>query len=218
MRRASFAATSRRSCIADAVALHQRVRVLAEGELLGLGDGVLERAGLQIGRQALVIPGDGGVGREEELVGEVVAAVERCRLEVEDRRDQDDAVEVEALLPEPARETGGARRAVALAGQELRRGPAAVARRPEANEFADRLDVRVDAVKLVRVAERNGAAVAGRDRIDEDEIGDVEDAALVVDGAIRRLARRGLRRRRKRLASGRTRPCAARPTTSRGRR
>src|SRR5205823_5712361 len=76
---------------------------------------------LQVGREFFVIPGDCGVGREEEYVGQVVAFGEARRLEIHDGRDEDDAVEGDAVFDEVARKTGGARRAVRFADEEERR-------------------------------------------------------------------------------------------------
>src|SRR6185436_3901331 len=60
----------------DLVAFHQRGRVFAEGETLRFGDDGFDAGLLQIGGQALVIPGGCRVCRQEEDVRQVVSAVE----------------------------------------------------------------------------------------------------------------------------------------------
>jgi len=45
----------------------------------------------------LVIPGDGGVRGQIEDIGQIVARVEFRRLEIQDRGNQDDTVEVHAV-------------------------------------------------------------------------------------------------------------------------
>src|SRR5204862_1871704 len=156
--------------VGEIVAFHQCRRVFAEGELFGLrgdyGDG--ER--LQNGGKALVIPRRRAVRRQEDDVRKIVAGVESRGAEVEDRRDQHDSVEIEALIVQPAGEAGRARRAVALACEKLRRAPARIARGDEADYAAHRLDVRFEAVELLRVVERNGAAESRRHGLAEHEI------------------------------------------------
>src|SRR5204863_1471112 len=92
----------------------------------------------------------------------------------------------EALIVQPAGEAGRARRAVALACEKLRRAAARIARGDEADYAAHRLDVRFEAVELLRVVERNGAAESRRHGIDEHEIADIEQRRLVVDELVRR--------------------------------
>ena len=132
-----------------------------------------------------MVPRDGGVGRQKQLVGQVIAALEGRRLEIENRGDQDDAVRIDALLLQPSRKAGRSSRAVTFTREKFRRAPSTIARHPEANELADRFDIRFDAVEFARVFERNRSAESGRHRIDEDEIGDVEQRIVVVDEAIR---------------------------------
>jgi hypothetical protein len=85
-----------------------------------------------------------------------------------------------------------ARRAVALAGQELRARPTLVARRVQADELGHPLDVVVDAVELVVVLTLGRAAVAGGHRIDEHDVGEVEPRVGVVDQCVRRRRRPAL--------------------------
>ena len=138
-------------------AFHQRQGVLAAGERFHLAQGGLQ-VGLQLGRQALVVPGGGGVGGQEQDVGQVVARPEARRLEVQDGRDEHDPVQVHAVaLLQVAGKPGRPRGAVALADQELGRVPALVARGVQADEIAHRLDVLLEAVELARFFARHGA-------------------------------------------------------------
>ena len=82
---------------------------------------------LEVVGQLLVIPRRGRVGGQEEDVRQVVRPPELERLEVEHRGDQDDAVERDPLVGEVARQARRAGRAVALADEVKRRGPASVA-------------------------------------------------------------------------------------------
>src|SRR5207248_11601623 len=124
----------------------------------------------QVGWELLVIPGDGRVGREEEDVGQVVAAGEARRLEVQDGRDEDDAVEGDAVLDEVAGKPRRARRPVTLADEEERRSPALVARQVEADELADRLEVALESEILAPQLRLRRAAVARAHRVYEDEV------------------------------------------------
>src|SRR5205823_1128968 len=104
-----------------AIAFRQRRQVLAERELPRGVDRLLQIAG-EIGRQLLVIPRGRRVGLEVRRVGDVVLRREQQVLERERRRNQRDAVQLDAvpvlqLLREPRRSN----RAVALADQVFRR-------------------------------------------------------------------------------------------------
>ena len=106
---------------------------------------------------------------------------------IEDHRDQDDAVERDALLSEITSQTGGSRGSIAFAGEIERRGPAAVFDEVGANDFAHRLDVFLDPVELLLEFGRVCARVAGADRIEEEKITPVEPGEIVVDQVVRRL-------------------------------
>ena len=112
------------------------------------------------------------------------------RAEIQHARQQHDPVQIHALLVlQIAGEVGGAGGAVAFAGQELGRCPAAMARSVEPDELAHRLHVAIHAVELPRVVPRRGTAVAGGDRVDEDQVRDVQDRVFVVHQLIRRRRR-----------------------------
>ena len=115
------------------------------------------------------------------------------------------------------RQSGGTKHAVTLAANVFRRKPSLVPRGPELNELAHRLDVRRFAEKLLGLALLGRPTEAGGHRIDEHQIGDVQDRELVVHQA----ERRRLRQRRFRsisLASAPARPDAATPMPSPDRR
>ena len=131
------------------VPLRERGRIVGRGELLDLVEDGAKGLRLQVGGELLVVPGRGRVRRKEERVGKVVSLREPGRLEVEDRRHEEDAVEGDALVDEVARETGGAGRAVALAHEEERRRPALVPREIEADELADGGEVALHAPELL---------------------------------------------------------------------
>ena len=166
------------------VAAREHPRVVAGGVLLGLGQHALERPAAELA----VVVRDRGVGGEVERVGAVVALVlEVDRGDVEDAGDQDQPVDVH---PVPGLQVldqrGAAERAVGLAGDELRRHPALVPRGPDADDLADRLDVALVAVERLRLGALHRARVAGRHRVDEDQVGHGEQRLGVVGQAVRR--------------------------------
>jgi hypothetical protein len=75
------------------------------------------------------------------------------------------------------RSAGGA---VALAGQEFGRCPAAAPRGVQPDEVRNRLQVAADPVEVLGILLGNRAAESGRDRIDKDQVGEVQDGILVV--------------------------------------
>ena len=84
-------------------------------------------------------------------------------------------------VEEFAAEGGGAGGAVAFADEEFGGGPAGVFGDVEADEFGDGAGVFLEAVEVFVVLGFGGAAVAGADGVDEDEVGFVEEAGFVVD-------------------------------------
>ena len=172
------------------VAEHERGCVFVLHELLG---GLHRRA--EIGRgertaEFFVIPSGRGVGGQEELIRQVVALREAGGLEIHDRGDERDAVQVEAVaLLQVIGETRGARCAVAFTDQEFRRGPALVARSVEPDEVAHGRDVLGETMELFRILVLGRAAVAGRDRVDEDEVRGVEPGCVIVHHPVGRRKR-----------------------------
>ena len=163
-------------------ALHEGGGVAVDRERLDLVEQRAQRLRLQLVVELAVVVGGGGVGRQVEDRRQVVAAGEAERLELEHHRHQHQAAQVEAVrLLQVARQRGGAGGAVALADQEGRAAPAGVAGNVEADEVADRGDVGLEPVELLGLLADHGAAVAGRDRIDEHQIADVEERVVVVD-------------------------------------
>jgi len=141
---------------------------------------------LERGGELFVIPGDGGVGGQEEGVGQVVAAVEAGGLVLQDGGDEDDAVAGDAAVDEPAGKAGGAEGAVAFAGEVERRAPAVVLAEIEADEFADAGDVARHAPELLAEFGAGGAGVAGADGVDEDEVGEGEEGVGVIGDLVGR--------------------------------
>ena len=170
----------------QARAARQHRRVFIERPLLDFAQRLL-KVPLKLGRELLVVEGGRGVARQVDQVGQVGAAAEAEGLEVEDRGDEDDAVEVDAVLVEQVLAQGrGPGRPVALAGQELGAGPALVAGRVKADELADPAHVLLHAGELLLLLARRRPAEAGADGVDEDQVGGVEPGVLVVDQAVGR--------------------------------
>jgi len=142
-------------------------------------------------RQLFVIPGGRRVGRQHGLIGKIDARIARravgAQIEIEDLREQDDPVEIDcAVRLELIDEHRRARRTVALAEQILGRIPAAVLRQELRNEFGKSVRVLVDSVERLLLVLPRDAAETGAGRVDEDEIGGVEQARRIVDQRIRR--------------------------------
>ena len=102
--------------------------------------------------------------------------VEACRLEIEDQRDKHYSVEVHPVaLEEMTGNSCRPRRAVALSGKELRRGPPLVARQVRADEVTYGVNVLLEMVELLGVLAGDGPAESGSDRINEYKVGRVEN-------------------------------------------
>jgi len=83
------------------------------------------------------------VRRQIEDIRQVIAGVELGRLEIQDRGNQDDAIQIHAVaLLEIAGQTRSARGAIAFAGKKFRRRPALVACGIQPDEISDGFDVR----------------------------------------------------------------------------
>src|SRR5690606_34797724 len=81
----------------EAIAEQQGRRVALQRELLDALHERRERQSLQLVVEPPVVMRGGGVGRQEQQRRQVVAGREARGGEVEDRRDQDQAVEVQAV-------------------------------------------------------------------------------------------------------------------------
>ena len=102
----------------------ERAEIFVDREALHFGQKI---ALLRAFSGFLVIVGDGGVSRQEENVGEIVAEVEPRGAEIKNGGDKDDAVKVHALLVvQVSGQARGARRAIAFAEKIFRGHPAAV--------------------------------------------------------------------------------------------
>ena len=125
--------------------------------------------------------GDGGVGRKEENVGEIVAEVKSRSAEIKDGGDKDDTVQVHALfVVQISGKARGASRAVAFAQEIFGGHPAAILTAEAHDEVAHGFDVFFQAVEFVLVLKIGGAGEARADRVDEDQVGDIKERFLVV--------------------------------------
>ena len=113
------------------------------------------------------------------IPGEVL---EILSTKVENRRHQDDAVEVhrEGDL-QPLRNTDGSDASIRLAKKIMRTSPAPVAGNPQPDEFADQFDVFTPAVPLVGIVSVNDAGVPRRHSVNNDEVCLAQQSLLVVD-------------------------------------
>ena len=105
-------------------------------------------------------------------------------------RDQHQPVErnVDIAGQHPVGEVGGPRRAEAFTDQVFWRVPALVVGDPDTDEFRNGAAVAVLAPVILVLTLADGAAVAGADRVDEHEVGHVEDRQRIVAQDVRRRA------------------------------
>ena len=180
MKYASFFATAAFSARGEFGAFKKRGGVVALRVLAGFFDECGQIGGPIL--QDFVIPRDGGVARKIVDVGAIIAGGKSDGREIEYRRDQDDAVEMDAVvLLQIIAERGGAEGAVTFANQKFRRVPAIIAAEVGDDELCEGFDVLVDAVEIFFGGFAHGVAVAGAHRVDENEVGFVEEAFAVVD-------------------------------------
>ncbi len=157
------------------LALRQRARIVVIGELAHLAE-----EGRQIGRfvgQLVVVPGDRRVGRQVQLVLAVLSWHQQAV--VENRRLQHHAVDGDAVLLQILGQCRRPRGAVAFAVEEFGRVPAVVDGDVTLDEIAERTHILVHAPEILVLAGADDTAVAGADRIDENQIRAIEDALVV---------------------------------------
>ena len=158
----------------------------ADREAPCLLDELLDRRRLGLA----VIEGGRRHRRQVEDVGHLVARRVGAGGEIEHGRDQDDAVEGNVVIGalELVEDGGAAGGAVAFAAEIFGRVPAAIVVEPQPDELGDRLGVLGHAPIIGRIGVAEGVAEAGADGIDEDDVGDVEQAVGIVDDRIGRTA------------------------------
>ena len=98
-------------------------------------------------------------------------------------RDQHEPVErnIDIAGQHPVGEIGRPRRAEAFADKVFRRVPALVVGDPDTDEFRDGAAIAFLAPVILVLALADGAAIAGGDRVDEHEVGHVEDRQRIVE-------------------------------------
>ena len=166
----------------ELVALFQRLRVFTVSEVASLLRDLLDGEILQVGRQQVVIPRGGDEGRQKKDKAIVGAPIRKSH-----RGKQHDAVEVDLVaILNHAGQFGGACSAVAFADQVFRRRPSRIARDVLVDEIGEPVGIGNDAVKLRGIFARSRPAVAGRNGVDEDQIGGVEEGIFVVDRRVGR--------------------------------
>ena len=172
----------------ELVALEQRCGIGADGEGAGLLRGF--RHGRGRIAHALVIPGGRRHRRQVDDIGHFIALHLGRGAEVEDGRDQDDAVDrdiiIAALQFVDQRHRPG--RAIAFAADIFGRRPAAIIVQPQADKFGDRFGIGGHAPIILGILLADRMGKAGADRIDEDEVGDVQQRFGIVHHWIGRRA------------------------------
>src|SRR5215469_1168027 len=161
------------------ISLRQRLGIVTHCEGLSFTQEGFQILALQVRGDFLVIVGVRRVSWKFKLINEIVGTAPD-RLQVQCRADQDQAVKRDSPVNEIAGQTGGAEGPVALASDEQRRNLTVVPHQVHSDEFADGLNVAIDAVHPARDINAPGAAITGAHRIDEDKVSFVEPCILVV--------------------------------------
>ena len=142
-------------------------------------------------RRACLAVIEGG-RRHRRKVGDIAEFIARCigpGREIEHRRDEDDAVEadiVEGYIHQLVRDRCRARGAIAFPAQEFGAVPAAIVVEPAADDFGDGLRVLRHAVIILGVGLADQVREAGARRINEDDVGHVEQRIGIVDDGVGR--------------------------------
>ena len=183
------AGTDRRALVGgQAVALEQGGHIGPGGEDPGFGDGRLDGRRARV--ELVVIPSRGGIAGQRAHVLQFVALVLGLEPEIEDGGDQHHAVEgdVVVIAGELCRDGGRAGRPVGFAAKELGGVPAVVLVQPETNELGNGFRVGLHAPEGLGVGIAEGIAPARADRIDEHQVGHVEQRFRVVGDVVGRCA------------------------------
>ncbi len=169
----------------ERVAFEQCLCIIAERELFGFFQPILQWA---MRFENIVIPRGGGVARQEHDERQVIVQVEIKRGEIQHNRDEHEPVQVHAVsFLQISRKTRRARGAIRLADQKFWREPAVVTRGVQTDKIADQFNVFFEAVPLLRRNALHRSRVARVHRINENEIGLIEDRIFIVLQLIRRL-------------------------------
>ncbi len=138
----------------------------------------------------MVIPGGRGHGGQREEVAVIGAGIALravgAVVEVEDLREEDGAVEVDAALLQEEGEDGGAGGAVAFAEEELGVVPEVVFGEEAMDEAAEGAAVGIGSEESFRCVFAEDAGEARAGRVDEDEVAGVKEAVLVSDERVGR--------------------------------
>lgn len=164
--------------IADCVAFHQSVRVLAPRELPRL---LQEAVHVRRAGNHFVIAGRRRVAGNIQLVREVFARIKRDCPKVQNVRHQNDSVQIHPVVRlQVVPQRHRAKRPVALANQELRRIPPVVPAHVGVDELRQRADVRIHAPEILVLRLPHGVAESRPHRVDENFVALVNQRILVV--------------------------------------
>ena len=125
----------------------------------------------------VVVPGRRRVAGQVGDVEHVIAA--GADVVVEDRRDEHHAVQLHAIVAEHVGQRRGAGCPVGFTDEELGRVPALVHIEIALNEAVEGAQVLVHAGEILGGSFAHGARVAGKRRVDEDQVALVEQRILV---------------------------------------
>ena len=136
-----------------------------------------------------MVPGGRRIGRQRQSIGQVDAGISPRRVdvrgEIEDLRQQDHPVQVDALLLQDVRQHRRPGRAVALAEEIFRRVPAIVFAQKALDEAGEGVRVLVDSPEGLFLVLAVELSEAGAGHVDEHQVAGVEQAVGVVDQLVR---------------------------------
>jgi len=114
-----------------------------------------------------------------------------ARREIEHGRDQDDAVErdiIVGVVHQLVGDGGRAGGAIAFAAEIFGAVPAAIVVEPQPDDRGDELGILRDAIIVLRVGLADQVRETGARRVDEHDVGDVEQGVGIIDDRIGRRA------------------------------
>ena len=168
------------------VPLYKRGQIRAAGEGARLGSKFCD-IGWLVGNLAMV-PRCRRHRRQVDDISHFVARHFGLRAEIQDRGNQDNSVECNVIIAalELVRDGRGTRGPVTLAAQKLWTVPATIFAEPLADEIADRLGVGSDTPVAFGLGFAECMAKSRADRIDKDNVSNIEERIGVGDDGIGR--------------------------------
>ena len=118
-------------------------------------------------------------------------------------RNQDQSAEGDTHINQTPGETGATGCAIGLSGHKERACPAVVTCQEEADELRETVQISINAKELLRRFFILGVGEAGLDRVDKDDVRDIQPCKGVVFNDVRRRRQRAIREHRNTLGANR---------------